>query len=150
VNAKVYTIGYGNRRWNQVCEIMTGTIDYDPAAVFDVRANPWCRWCSDWRSMAVMNLAEAAGYIYEWVGGLVGNPRRLSQAKFLVWLKAEKMEALDEFTALAGRYLMGDAVRKPTHVVLLCACLKNADEYCHRFPLAEHLRNELGTEVEHL
>lgn len=140
----LYSIGYGNRQWTEVKELLA---DRECEFLIDVRSSPYSKFNPSFSKDALSGLCAAGGFRYLFMGDTLGG-KPSSQQHFDSDGKVnyEALAKSEEFKIGLGRLIKAN--ERQVRACIMCSELRPHE--CHRSKLIGAELKLLGIEVIHI
>jgi uncharacterized protein (DUF488 family) len=140
----IYSIGYGNRQWEEVQQLLS---QRGCTFLIDVRSNPFSKFNPSFSKDHLSHLCSKAGIRYVFMGNTLGgkpsSDKHFDQDGKVNYLLLAKSK---EFQYGLARIIT--AHKKGVYVCLMCSELKPQE--CHRCKLIGAELKEQGIEIIHI
>jgi uncharacterized protein (DUF488 family) len=141
----IYSIGYGNRPWDQTLELLKR---YACQFLIDVRSSPYSKFSPSYNRETIDTLCTSAAIRYVFMGDSLGgkpagDSRLFDEEGKVDYVKVAKTERFQ-----VGLKRLEAANQKGLVSFLMCSELK--PEMCHRCKLLGMALAQVGIEVVHI
>ena len=142
--AVLYSIGYGNRSWDEVRRLLCAR---GSEFLIDVRSNPFSKFNPSFGRDSLVELCKKSGIRYVFMGDTLGG-KPISNDHFDIDGKVDYMRLADGVEFQSGLSRLVAANNKGICVCVMCSELRPQD--CHRCKLIGSELKELGIDMIHI
>lgn len=142
--ANLYSIGYGNRSWEEVHGLLSAR---GCKFLIDVRSNPFSKFNPSFRKDSLVNLCRESGIRYVFMGDAIGG-KPASSENFDTDGKVNYIRLSEKVEFQHGLSRLITANDKGICVCIMCSELRPQE--CHRCQLIGSELKKLGVDVIHI